>query len=77
QEIQQKKKSNQGLDLFHRKAHFWGRLTLGLVIILSLLLPLYLSFVLGYHPGWEPIITAYVAYAMLMGLAWTMEPVLY
>ncbi|ADU29542.1 hypothetical protein [Evansella cellulosilytica] len=77
QDITEKTKHNDGMEKFHAQAHFWGRLTLGMVIILSILLPLYLSFVLGYHPGWGPIISAYVAYAMLMGLAWTMEPVLY
>ena len=69
--------SSAGLEDYYNQIHFWGRLTIWLVIVLSILLPLYLSFVLGYHPGWGPIITAYLAFAALMGLAWAMEPVLY
>jgi len=72
-----KDKHMNGMEVFYDKAHFWGRLTIWLVVILSILLPLYLSFVLGYHPGWGVIISAYIAYAALMGLAWTMEPILY
>ncbi|OMP66304.1 small-conductance mechanosensitive channel [Domibacillus epiphyticus] len=69
----------QGLsmDEFHEKSHFWGRLTMSMVIILSLLLPLYLSFVSGYHPGWQPIITAFVAYAAMVGYTWVIEPISY
>lgn len=62
---------------FYNQVHFWGRISIWVVIALSLALPLYLSYVLGYHPGWEPIIAGYLAYAALMGLAWTMEPVMY
>ena len=69
--------SSAGLEDYYNQIHFWGRLTIWLVIVLSIMLPLYLSFVLGYHPGWGPIITAYLAFAALMGLAWAMEPVLY
>ncbi|UTR09972.1 small-conductance mechanosensitive channel [Evansella sp. LMS18] len=68
---------SEGLADYYGRIHFWGRVTIWSVIILSLLLPVYLSFVLGYHPGWGPIITAYLAFAALMGLAWAMEPVLY
>ncbi|MBU9713033.1 small-conductance mechanosensitive channel [Evansella tamaricis] len=71
------KKAVQGMDAYYDQAHLWGRLTIWMVIILSVLLPLYLSFILGFHPGWGPIIAAYIAYAALMGLAWTMEPILY
>lgn len=62
---------------FHQKSHFWGRLTIGLVIVLTISLPLYLSFVLGIHPGWQPIITGLIAYAAAIGYAWFMEPISY
>ncbi|RXI97819.1 small-conductance mechanosensitive channel [Anaerobacillus alkaliphilus] len=69
--------SSENMEFYYKRAHFWGRTSIWIVIILSLLLPLYLSFILGYHPGWKPIIAGYLAYAALMGLAWTMEPVMY
>ncbi|WP_035178953.1 hypothetical protein [Alkalihalobacterium bogoriense] len=75
--IVKKEKQTNGIDAYYTQIHFWGRFTIWIVIGLSILLPLYLSFVLGYHPGWGPIIAAYVAYAALMALAWTMEPILY
>ncbi|WP_077623246.1 small-conductance mechanosensitive channel [Sediminibacillus massiliensis] len=62
---------------FHNRAHFWGRLTIWIAILISVSLPLYLSFVLGYHPGWGPIIAGYTAYAALVGFAWIIEPVSY
>lgn len=65
------------MNIFHQKSHFWGRMTVGLVILLTISLPLYLSFVLGIHPGWQPIITGLIAYAAAIGYAWFMEPISY
>jgi hypothetical protein len=67
----------QSFDAFHVNAHFWGRLTIGCVIVLSAALPLYLSFVAGYHPGWQAIFAAFLAYIALVGFAWVVEPVSY
>jgi hypothetical protein len=67
----------QTFDAFHVNAHFWGRLTIGSVIVLSAALPLYLSFVAGYHPGWQAIFAAFLAYIALVGFAWVVEPVSY
>ncbi len=39
------------METFHEKSHFWGRFTLWAMIILTWTLPIYLSFVLGFHPG--------------------------
>lgn len=66
-----------GMEEFHQKSHFWGRLTMWMVIILSVMLPLYLSFVSGFHPGWKPIIASFLAYAAMVGYAWVIEPVSY
>lgn len=65
------------METYHRKAHFWGRWTLWSVIILTLALPLYLSFVLGYHPGWKVILTAFTAYAGVVAVVWFLEPIMY
>ncbi|MFS0560363.1 small-conductance mechanosensitive channel [Terribacillus sp. 179-K 1B1 HS] len=67
----------QTFEAFQTNAHFWGRLTIGCVIVLSAALPLYLSFVEGYHPGWQAIFAAFVAYIALVGFAWVIEPVSY
>jgi hypothetical protein len=64
-------------ETFHVKSHFWGRFTIWSVIILTLMVPLYLSFVLGYHPGWTAIISGFTAYASIIALVWALEPISY
>jgi hypothetical protein len=66
-----------GMESFHNKSHFWGRLTLLLVIIASISLPMYLSFVVGAHPGWGPILGGLVGYAAFIGVLWFIEPITY
>lgn len=65
------------MNEFHNKSHFWGRLTLLLVIIASVSLPMYFSFVLGAHPGWGPIVAGLIGYAAFIGVMWVIEPVTY
>ncbi|KIL44290.1 hypothetical protein [Jeotgalibacillus soli] len=65
------------MEAFHSRSHFWGRLTLWVLIAASLMAPLYLSFVLGAHPGWTPIIAGLVGYAAFVGIMWVLEPVTY
>ncbi|MGG0889063.1 hypothetical protein [Cytobacillus horneckiae] len=65
------------MNTFHQKSHFWGRLTIWMVTILTVSLPLYLSFILGVHPGWQPIAVGMIAYAAAIGYAWFMEPISY
>lgn len=50
-------------EKFHERSHFWGRLTIWAVILLTLALPLYLSYGLGFHPGWSAILSGFLAYA--------------
>ncbi|MEH7386443.1 small-conductance mechanosensitive channel [Bacillus sp. JJ1521] len=64
-------------DTFQAKSHFWGRLTIWAVIAISIIVPLYLSFVLGYHPGWSPIISGLTAYAAIIMFVWVLEPISY
>jgi hypothetical protein len=64
-------------DRFQEKAHFWGRLTIWTVILVTLMVPLYLSFVLGFHPGWNVIISGFATYASIIALVWVIEPVSY
>ena len=62
---------------FHAKSHFWGRMTIWSVIVLTLALPLYLSFGLGFHPGWSPILSGFLAYASIVAVMWFIEPISY
>ncbi|WP_342513739.1 small-conductance mechanosensitive channel [Sporosarcina sp. FSL K6-1522] len=64
-------------ETFHNKSHFWGRLTIWSVIVLTLALPMYLSFVLGFHPGWATILSGFSAYAAVVAVVWVIEPISY
>ncbi|MFC3040744.1 small-conductance mechanosensitive channel [Virgibacillus xinjiangensis] len=76
-DISSSDEASLSMDAYHEKAHFWGRLTLWSVIGLTLLLPLYLSFGLGLHPGWNVILSAFAAYAGVIAVVWVLEPVMY
>jgi hypothetical protein len=65
------------MEVFYRRSHFWGRLTLLVIIIMSLIPPLYISFVLDAHPGWGVIATGLVGYASFIGIMWVLEPITY
>ncbi|MCQ6277613.1 small-conductance mechanosensitive channel, partial [Bacillus sp. V3B] len=65
------------MEQFHIKSHFWGRLTVWAAIILSVSLPIVLSFVLGYHPGWNVILSGFLAYAGIIAVVWVLEPIMY
>ncbi|UOQ49367.1 small-conductance mechanosensitive channel [Gracilibacillus caseinilyticus] len=76
-ELEAASPSDLTMDQFHGKSHFWGRLTIWSAILLSVGLPLYLSFGLGYHPGWSTVIAGCSAYIALVGFAWVFEPITY
>ncbi len=44
---------------------------------MSLIPPLYISFVLDAHPGWGVIATGLVGYASFIGIMWVLEPITY
>ncbi|WP_233269409.1 small-conductance mechanosensitive channel [Alteribacillus sp. YIM 98480] len=62
---------------FHNKVHLWGRITLWMVIAATIIAPLYLSFVYGFHPGWTPIIAGVIGVTAAFGVFWVLEPVTY
>lgn len=70
-------KSEENFATFHNQAHFWGRLTIWGVIICTIALPLYLSFGLGYHPGWSVILTGFLSYGAVVAIIWFVEPISY
>ncbi|WP_332631723.1 small-conductance mechanosensitive channel [Halalkalibacter flavus] len=69
--------SSSAIEQFHSRAHFWGRLTVWAAIILSLSLPVVLSFFLGHHPGWSVILSGFLAYAGIIAVVWVLEPIMY
>lgn len=70
-------KSEENFTTFHSQAHFWGRLTIWGVIICTIAFPLYLSFGLGYHPGWSVILTGFLSYGAVVAIIWFVEPISY
>lgn len=66
-----------GMAGFYKSSHFWGRLTHLLAIGASFAAPLYLSFVVGVHPGWNAVIAGLIGYAAFTGVLWILEPVIF
>lgn len=62
---------------FRAASHRWGRITLGLGILISFALPLYISFGMGYHPGFSLILSSFLAYAAVVAIVWFLEPIMY
>jgi hypothetical protein len=62
---------------FHRQSDFWGRLSLWTVVCASLMPPVYLSYFLGFHPGWGVVIGGLIGYASFIGIMWFLEPITY
>lgn len=73
-EVRQTTMSMQG---FHGKSDFWGQTTLWMLIVMSLVPPIYFSFILGYHPGWGAIAGGLIGYAAFIGIMWFLEPITY
>ncbi|HJG32328.1 MAG TPA: small-conductance mechanosensitive channel [Jeotgalicoccus aerolatus] len=65
------------MNEFRAASHRWGRITIGLGILISLAMPLYISFVMGYHPGFSLIINSFLAYAAVVAIVWFLEPIMY
>ena len=62
---------------FRAASHKWGRITLGLAILISFAMPLYISFIMGFHPGFSLIINSFLAYAAVVAIVWFLEPIMY
>ena len=55
---------------YYSKIHFWGIVTLSLCILFSLSYCFYLSFIKGYHPGWDKIFIAFLSVVAMAGHTW-------
>lgn len=55
---------------YYDTIHLWGRLTLSASVVLFLGIGCYLSFIRGYHPGWDAVLTAFFGVAAMVGHTW-------
>lgn len=55
---------------YYHRVHLWGIITLGAAIVCFLGIGLYLSYVMGLHPGWDIIFTAFLGVAVMVGHTW-------
>lgn len=65
------------MNEFRNASHKWGKITLGIAILISFAMPLYISFVMGYHPGFSLILNSFLAYAAVVAIVWFLEPIMY
>lgn len=68
---------SQNRITFDSNINIWGRITIGLGLILSLTGPIYLFTVEGLFPGWGIIAAALFAVATIFAVNWIVEPATY
>lgn len=62
---------------FSKQINFWGRLTVGIGLILSIGAPIYLFVVYDLFPGWGAIFASLGAIAIIYAANWVVEPATY
>ena len=62
---------------FDRNINTWGRITIGLGLLISLAGPVYLFTVEGLFPGWGVIATSLLAITAIFAVNWIVEPATY
>lgn len=67
----------QNIKQFHKAVHLWGRITIGVALLFTLTIPLYLTFVLGHYPNSTDIISGLISIAGFVGVIWVVEPISY
>ncbi|MCR8969052.1 hypothetical protein [Facklamia sp. 7083-14-GEN3] len=71
------KKSEKLFNNFQKSIHFWGRLTIAIALIATLMIPSYLTFVLGHYPEITDIISGLISIVGFVGVIWFVEPISY
>lgn len=71
------KNNNQIKKDFQKSVHLWGRITIGAAFLLTLTIPIYLTFVLGHYPNSADIISGLISIAGFVGVIWIVEPISY
>lgn len=74
--------NNTNIDSVYRNqfipnAHRIGRTTLSIALLLCFMPALYLSVILGAFPGFEPLLTGFIAIVGFVGVVWVVEPISY
>ena len=64
-------------DVYINRINFWGRITVGLGLILAMAAPIYLFTVEGLFPGWVVLGTCFLAVAVIYAANWIVEPATY
>lgn len=67
----------QSIKEFQVAVHFWGRLTIGIALLCTLTIPMYLTFVLGNYPNSADVISGLISIAGFVGVIWFIEPISY
>lgn len=67
----------QNTKQFHKSVHLWGRITIGIALLATFAIPIYLTFVLGYYPDTADIISGIISIAGFVGVIWFVEPISY
>ncbi|MGF3112150.1 hypothetical protein [Facklamia sp. P9177] len=62
---------------FQKSIHFWGRVTIAIALISTLMIPSYLTFVLGHYPDIADIISGLISIVGFVGVIWFVEPISY
>ncbi|MCB2287626.1 hypothetical protein [Clostridium algidicarnis] len=67
----------QTIKQFHKSVHLWGRITIGVALLCTMTIPIYLTFVLGYYPNSADIISGLISIVGFVGVIWIVEPISY
>lgn len=67
----------QLLPVFDRKINFWGRLTVGIGMLISIGAPVTLMLIYDLWPGLDVLLISFLALAALMAISWIVEPLTY
>lgn len=67
----------QSIKAFQKSVHLWGRITIGIAFLSTLIIPVYLTFVLGHYPNSSDIVSGLISIAGFVGVIWLVEPISY
>lgn len=64
-------------EAFSKKVHNVGQSSIAIAFLFSLSIPMYLTFVLGYVPSADSVISGLIFVASFVGIIWVVEPISY
>ena len=69
--------NNNAVKNFQKSIHLWGRITIGVAFLTTLIIPIYLTFILGHYPSSADIISGLISIVGFVGVIWFVEPISY